>query len=102
MLTQYRVSIVRVLAILLILAAVFAPLASDPAPVFAQEGESGAVEEEAAAEGEVTVLAGSGAGAAVTLAIIGLVLVLVAVVSIIGAVSLGIIGIGYWSVSNGE
>ena len=44
---------------------------------------------------------GNGAGAAIALSIIALVLLLVAIVAIIGAVSLGLIGLGY-AMSNGD
>ncbi|NIP27216.1 MAG: hypothetical protein GWO38_26225 [Phycisphaerae bacterium] len=47
-------------------------------------------------EGEGSGEGGSLAGTGIALALIGLILVLLAVVAVIGAASLGIIGLGYW------
>ncbi len=44
----------------------------------------------------------TGTGAAVTLSLIGLILVLIMVVGVIGAVGLGVIGIGYKSVQEND
>lgn len=63
-----------------------ADVADSTAVIHYQEGEGA----EGGAEG------GSLAGTGIALGLIGFVLLIVAVVAIIGAVSLGIIGLGYW------
>ena len=63
----------------------------DTTPVHLQEGN-----------GEEDAQSGGLAGTGIALGIIGLVLLLVAVVAVIGAVSLGIIGLGYWQSESSE
>ncbi len=56
----------------------------------------------AADDPEAVQESGEGAGVAITLSIVGFVLLLVAIVSIIGAVGLGIIGIGAASIQTDD
>jgi hypothetical protein len=53
-------------------------------------------------EGEGESESGSLAGTGIALGIIGFVLLLLAVVAVIGAASLGIIGLGYWQSESGD
>lgn len=53
-------------------------------------------------EGEGSGEGGSLAGTGIALALIGLILVLLAVVAVVGATSLGIIGLGYWQSESGD
>ena len=54
------------------------------------------------AAGNAAQAEGDGAGAGIILALLALILILLAVVAIIGAVSLGIIGIGYNSIQGDD
>jgi hypothetical protein len=67
-------------------------VAGSTAVIHYQEGEG----EEGGAEG------GSLAGTGIALGLIGFVLLIVAVVAVIGAVSLGVIGLGYWQSESGD
>ena len=84
-----------------------------PAAVMAQEGESAAdselmaevivADDAVSAESNAPVAQeNSAVGAWVVIALLALVLVLVGVVAVIGAVGLGVIGIGYWQSSPGD
>ena len=66
-------------------------VADSTAVIHYQEGEG----EEGGPEGGL-------AGTGIALGLIGFVLLIVAVVAIIGAVSLGIIGLGYWQSESGD
>ena len=54
------------------------------------------------AAGTTAQTEGDGTGAAIVLALLALILILLAVVAVIGAVSLGIIGIGYNSIQGDD
>lgn len=54
------------------------------------------------AAGSAAQTEGDGAGVGIVMALLGLILLLLAVVAIIGAVSLGIIGIGYNSIQGDD
>lgn len=54
------------------------------------------------AAGMTTQADGSGAGVGIVLALLALILILLAVVAVIGAVSLGIIGLGYNSIQGDD
>lgn len=54
------------------------------------------------AAGSAAQTEGDGAGVGIVMALLGLILLLLAVVAIIGAVSLGIIGLGYTSIQGDD
>ncbi|MCB8960078.1 MAG: hypothetical protein H6651_07170 [Ardenticatenales bacterium] len=91
----------RFLLIPALLLAILSPLvaAASPAPAGAnhtlQAGDDSLAQDEPEAASE-------GVGAAVALSLIAFILLLVAVVAVIGATGLGIIGLGYWQSSGSD
>jgi hypothetical protein len=100
-----KLPVTKFLASLLVLLIITFSLA--PAIVEARSGDGAEVVgstavvhyQEGEGEGEGS---GSLAGTGIALGLIGFVLLILAVVAIIGAVSLGIIGLGYWQSESGD
>ncbi len=98
-----KLSVTKFLTSLMVLLMIMVSLV--PAVAEARSGD-GVVAESAVIhyqEGEGEAEGGSSlAGTGIALGLIGFILLLLAVVAVIGAASLGIIGLGYWQSESGD